>query len=198
MPYTTNEQALYDHLKATLPRWLFQRSNAPEEIWGGYVKLFDAVRTQIDTWASYARILVAAGMWLDAHAHDRGTFRQASESDDALRERLRTHEDMVTLPAIQSKVEAMMTELEPALDPPVFIELARERSWLMTEQGTYGGTTSKPYLSRGYRVAATRPKKIIVILPYGTSASTRAAVDEYLRLHRAAGYTHTLEVRAIP
>lgn len=198
MPYTSNEQALYDHLRAALPRWFFQRTSAPEEIWGAYVKIFDAVRAQVDTWAAYTRILVAAGIWLDEHAHDRGTFRQASETDAALRTRLRTHEDMVTLPALVEHVDAMMLALNPGLDPVVFLELARERSWLMTEIGTYGGMKSKPYLSRGYRIAATRPKKIIVILPYGTSASTSAAVDEYLRLHRAAGYTHTLEVRAVP
>ena len=89
MPFSTSEQALYDHLRGSFPTWFWQKSSAAEEIWGAYVKLFDSARAAGDVWANMSQILQATGIWLDQHAIDRGTFRQSGEDDDTLRARLR-------------------------------------------------------------------------------------------------------------
>jgi hypothetical protein len=276
MAYTANEQQLYDHLKASIPSWFFQRSGSPEEIWGAYVKLYDAARNQVDAWRAQTMILAATGIWLDQHAADRGATRQASETDAALRTRIRVSEDAVTLAALKSHVQAIMTAAGVPSPLVGFLELRKDRAHLQEDQFVvqWGGTgagqtrsgvfctlatttinpllardylnrsvtitggsgpdnvttsissatsssitwingagTTNPspvglvvtmlprkyaYVGRGYRMGQQRPLKLIIILPYGTPASARKAVDEYVRSHKAGGYAHVLEVRGVP
>lgn len=194
MAYSVSEQSLYDHLRGTLPSWFFQTSASPEEIWGAYVKLFDAARAQADGWGNYARILEATGIWLDQHAVDRGTARQAGESDEELRTRIRVPEDSVTLGALLTRVQAILTASGIPSPSVAIVELRRDKAFF-----SEGGELPTAYMSRGYRLGgANRPLKMIVILPYGTTEATRKAVDEYLRAHKAGGFAHTIEVRAVP
>jgi hypothetical protein len=57
---------------------------------------------------------------------------------------------------------------------------------------------SRAFLSRGYRIKSLRPRLFIIILPFGTTAATGAAISEYLRAHKAAGYAHKVEIRGVP
>lgn len=194
MAYSTDEQALYDHLRATLPRFLFQTPTASEEIWGGFVKIFDAIRAQIVEWRNYAEILQATGIWLDQHARDRGAFRQEDETDEALRERLSMIEDMVTTPALTSMVDAILAA-DGVVGSCAMVELRRDRAHF----GDYTATgKNRAYLSRGYRMSVASPSGFIVILPFGTGDATRAAVAEALRAKKAGGFNHYVEVRGVP
>lgn len=55
------------------------------------------------------------------------------------------------------------------------------------------------YLSRGHRLSkAARPAAFVIMLPYGTTAGTAAAVEEFLRLVKAAGFRAIIERRTSP
>lgn len=134
MAYSVNEQGLYDHLRATLPRFLFQKSTAPEELWGAYVKLFDRVRQEMDTWVSYTKILTATGIWLTQHARDRDTNRQEDETDAQLRIRLRAILDVLTKPALDDIIDSILTT-----GTHVIVELRRDRIYLGDKDQTGTG-----------------------------------------------------------
>ena len=167
MPYTTSEQEIYDHLKTSLPRFLFQKVTATEEIWGAYVKIFDAVKTQITEWSQYAQILLATGIWLDQHARDRGTSRQGSETDAALRARLRTLEDSVSLPALLAEITAILTTSGDDPNDMGIVELRLKRAFMQertsptgtgdsfAKVGTTVTLTDSGYTFRGYEVGRT-------------------------------------------
>jgi len=136
MSYSVQEQGLYDHLRSTLPRFLFQKSSAPEELWGAYVKLFDRCRSQIDDWISSTLITTATGIWLNQHARDRGTTRQDGETDAQLRIRLRVIQDAVTQPALNAIIASLLTA-----GTAVIMELRRDRIYL-SDKDTVGAGDS--------------------------------------------------------
>lgn len=266
MSYSASEQKIYNHLRATLPRFLFQNPDAAEDIAGAYVKIFDATLTQADDWRSMTDILSATGIWLDQHARDRGTVRQEDETDSTLRLRLRTLEDALTEPALVAGVDNIM------VDSSALVNLRRDRAFFhdrgisgtifqftpdflgsldriyslqplfeadmvgrditiagnsyFDNNGTFeivsfidvqhvlidnnaastgmAGTwtiasQTGGFMSRGYRMGHSGyPSTFIIILPYGTSDDVAAAVDEYLRTHKAGGFKHIIEVRQSP
>lgn len=57
-----------------------------------------------------------------------------------------------------------------------------------------GTANAKTFLNRGHRVSRAA-LSFALILPYGTSESTRLAVEEMLRLKKAAGVNHVIERR---
>lgn len=195
MPYTATEQALYDHAKGALPRWLFQNANAKEDMFGAYVKIFDSARTQIAEWVSLSYLASATGVWLDQHAKDRGTTRQANETDATLRARLKTSEDAVTRPYLLSTINSTVDAAGVSGDA-YMVELRRDRGFF----GDFASTSrNKAYFSRGYRMGKSgRPMRIIIILPYGSTTALKNSIDVFLQLRKPAGYSHTVEVRANP
>jgi hypothetical protein len=85
----------YEVAKSTLPSEFFGDGDQ-EEIWYAYTYIFCLLQSGVidkDTARTY--ILQATGIWLDLHAKDRGTYRQTSETDTALRARLRSYADTV-------------------------------------------------------------------------------------------------------
>lgn len=193
MSYSTSEQGLYDHARATVPRFLFSGHGA-EELWGAFVKMFDACLTEVTANLDLTFIREATGEWLDQHAKDRGTGRIAGESDDVLRERIITTEDAIIRSALLARIVTIL-ETAGAVAPDVgMVELRRDGAF--AQDATSGA--GQAYADNGYRAGSGRPYTIVVILPYGTSASTALAVDEYLRGHKAAGYRHVVETRAVP
>jgi hypothetical protein len=195
MAYTASEQALYDHARQSLPRFLFQSDSSPEELWGAYVKIFDAARTQTVDWLAQAYIKTATGVWLDQHARDRGTNRQLSETDAALRSRLVSVQDAVTYPALLARAQGIATAGGVPSPLVAMVELRRDKAYV----NTGGVGESMAFLERGYRVGGdSRPMIVIAILPYGTTAATGASVAEYLRLTKGAGYSVKVEIRTIP
>lgn len=54
------------------------------------------------------------------------------------------------------------------------------------------------YLSRGFRLSQARPARILVILPFGSTTGDAAAVEEYLRQKKGAGFAAVVERRTSP
>lgn len=196
MSLSSTAQALFDIAKSSLPRFLFQRTDT-QELLGGFASLMDRASSQLDAWITNTNLLLSSGVWLDQHARDRGTFRQANESDTALRTRLRLLADAVTVPAVKAvATEQLQAEgITVTGGYPGVVELRKDRAFFLTNTGT---GRKDAYLSRGYRMGTQRPMRFIVILPYPTPASTAGAVSEQVRLTRAAGYPHSIETRGVP
>lgn len=195
MPFSSTEQSLYDHAKAALPRFLFQKDGRADEWLGAFVKAFESARAQLALWRSYAEILQATGVWLSQHALDRGTQRQSDESDATLRERLRTYPDALTRPILLATADAILVAAGVS-GTSAMVELRRDRGFFVTDAGT---GRKVAYMSRGYRVGSSSPPlHFIVILPYGTTDDVTASVTQKLNELKAAGYEASVEVRGVP
>lgn len=194
MALNATEQSYYDHAKRSLPRFLFANPNAAQEMMGAFAVLAGALHDQIAEWLSFSFVQTATGVWLDQHARDRGTTRREDETDETLRARLATLEDAITQPVLLSHInDILVGSGYPAT--AAMVELRRDKAYMSTD----GVDESMAFLSRGYRMAGPgRPYRIIVILPYDTDEATAAAVDEYLRKAKAAGFAHTVERRLSP
>jgi hypothetical protein len=192
MSLSSEAQALFDHAKNSLPRWLTGSANAALEWLYAFVEVFDAGRIQAQAWLDVTYLDNATGTDLDQHALDRGTTRRASETDAALRERLRNISDALTEPAIKTAVNAMLSAL--SLSTCAIVNLRRDRGHAHHSSGT-----STAFLSRGFRMTgSSRPWGYIIILPYGTTVATANAVSEYLRKNGPAGYHYFVERRLNP
>lgn len=191
MALTDEQQALFDHARRALPRWLTRGKVAVLEWLHAYTQLFDAARLQGQDWLDATYLDTAVGSELDQHALDRGTVRRYGETDESLRERLRNITDVVTEPALKAGIDALLAA--SSLDECRFVELRRDRAHYQLP----GDSTS--FLSRGYRMTyATTPMGYIVILPYGTTAVMAESVEEYLRQYGPAGYHYIVERRLNP
>lgn len=195
-------QELYDHGRSSIPSFLFQLVTAPEDWIGGFVKIFCLARRQVATWQDYAFILDAPGIWLDQHARDRGTTRQANESDDALRSRLRTVQDAVNPASLLAAATAALLADGITIPSgyPYMVELRRDRMFF----GTWDNPAPNPpgsnydgrkmgYWQRGYRFTNGRGG-IIIILPPGTPTATQKSVLEAARKKKAGGFSISVEV----
>lgn len=72
-------------------------------------------------------------------------------------------------------------------------------TWTVKRLDRSGNITdgfARAYAGRGYRVAGRR-LAILIILPFGTSAATEAAIRELLRVKKAAGFQAIVERRLI-
>jgi len=113
MALTAQEQKLLDFAKGTLPTW-FTDSERELEFLAAAAKIMGQANTQIADWFGNTLIGTAVGPtgpdpdWLNQHAIDRGTARQGSETDVALRARLRNIEDALTRPTILSAAQAIL------------------------------------------------------------------------------------------
>lgn len=119
------EQEIFDVAKESIPRFFFQKQGAPQEIFAAAAKAFGLARSQIDAWLSETLIGQADGFWLDQHAIDRGTRRQANETDPPLASRIRSVEDAVTLPALEA---ASTTVLSAAAGADVGADIVELRA----------------------------------------------------------------------
>jgi hypothetical protein len=102
MALTAEEQKFYDFARRALPKFLFAKVR-PEEVMGAFAKIFGAAKTAISGYFDQALIGQATSSganYLNQHAIDRGTYKQAGETDAALRARLRNVEDAITRPAL--------------------------------------------------------------------------------------------------
>lgn len=143
MSLTADEQELFDLAKKTLPAWYADDQRANEYL-GALAKMFGSVRAITTHWLKTVVYITLATVdlssnpdWLDQHARDRGTSRQAGESDDALIARLRNIEDLVTRPALLAAVQAMMTDAGVA-GAPSMVELPRDKAFLGASE-SFGG-----------------------------------------------------------
>lgn len=75
---------------------------------------------------------------------------------------------------------------------------AEKRRWSGIVTPVVADGRARFYWGRGYRLKNPRPMMLIMILPFGTSAGTAAAVLEMMRQTKAAGFVARVEVRANP
>lgn len=143
MSLTADEQELFDLAKGTLPPWYADDERANEYL-GALAKMFGSVRSITEHWLKTVVYITLATVdlssnpdWLDQHARDRGTSRQAGESDEALIARLRNVEDLVTRPALLAAVQAMMTDAG-FTGAPAMVEFPRDRAYSGQSQ-SFGG-----------------------------------------------------------
>lgn len=108
MPLSSEAQALFDHARQSLPRWLTGSANAALEWLYGFTETFEETRVQGQDWLDITLLDNASGAELDQHAADRNTSRRAGETDASLRERLRNISDAVTQPALIIGVDAIL------------------------------------------------------------------------------------------
>jgi hypothetical protein len=147
MPLSVEQQAIFDFIAGALPKWFTSSERALEDL-HALVAAHDLSRQQIDQLFKQAKILTADGPiagdpdWLNQHAIDRGTHRQAGESDESLRERLRTFEDAVTVPALLALMGAML-DADGVTGDYEIIELHRDGAYLVVQEelaGTASGS----------------------------------------------------------
>lgn len=151
MALTADEQELFDFAMAAMPYW-FQADDRSAEFLGGVAKLMGAAKTQAVDWWTNAIIATAVGAdasnpdWLAQHAADRGTARQESEGDPALRDRLRTVADAVTRPALLAAAQSIV--IASGVSELVYmVEVRREKAYFQTlaaETGTGGVFSGTP------------------------------------------------------
>jgi hypothetical protein len=127
---TPREQALYDLAKGSLPRIVVDADDATQlEMLAGFATQFSLIWDTLEGRILETYMAQAGTEALDEHARDRGTRRQGSETDSALIYRLRYMEDSVTLSALTTKVEDIMTTYGVTVGSgyPAFVELRQDR-----------------------------------------------------------------------
>lgn len=108
MVLSVEAQALFDHARAAVPRWLTEPSTSAIEWLYAFVDEFDLVRTLGQEWLDNTYILLAPGAWIDQHARDRGTSRRAGESGAILAQRLKSISDNQTQPVLLGGIEEIL------------------------------------------------------------------------------------------
>jgi hypothetical protein len=189
-------QTLVDHVTSTLPRWLWKGKTAALEWLYAYRDIFDAARSQGQTWLDITFLDSATGSALDQHAKDRGTNRRLNEDDDTLRARLKSITDTVTEPALKSSVDSILGAA--GFGTSFWVTLRRDaahasRHDAFCSRGCRAGTVFFPGVDIVTGRAGT-PMIYIVILPTGTPVAVQKAVSEYLRQYGPAGFAYVIEV----
>lgn len=215
MALTSRQDALYRWLKSAVPSWLFGGPNAVNETWEAMAVVFEAVQAAGERLLDTTYLLRATGSWLDVHAREHGTSRRLNETDDSLRERLRTPEDAVTEPALEDAADAILTAHSSTTGAKIVsLRMDCARFWTDPDTGR-----RHSYLSRGYRMAGSvwplypggsavwpgdtsdtgrQGSGIIMILPYGTTVAASGAVVEMLRVKASGGFWRSVETRGVP
>lgn len=184
----TSAEELYQIARASLPGWFFGPKEVAQLLAASELlaDIFDHVKARV----AGTYILEATSEWLEQHAKDRGTRRQASETDVALAERLRFAEDAVTPDSLVVAANRILTAAGITTSAAISELRQSSRLFMSRSRG----------LARGWRMGLSGPagNKIIVILPYGTTAGTANAIAEAVRLRKAAGVTVVIEIRGVP
>jgi len=108
------EQDYIDHVLAALPKWFSDHPRAQETV-KALAKVMQSAEDITAFWADQAEILLAVGAvgnepdWLSQHAADRGSARQANETDASLRTRLRSVAEALTLSSVLTAAQAVVT-----------------------------------------------------------------------------------------
>lgn len=144
---TFEDPALFDDLLA----WL--RSSIPKRLWqsaeGDIITraiargLVPAYK-QLIFWRDQTFISRSKGTYLDQHARDRGTWRQAAETDPPLRSRLRNPQDALTRPVLLDAIADILTAYSVA-GTAHMIEMPRDGIHFATMTvRTFAGCTLTP------------------------------------------------------
>lgn len=135
MTLTADEQELLNFGVGALPDWI-----APNDpILTAAAKQMGGARAFSDYLFKQTLITTADGPtsttpdWLNQHARDRGTSRQAGESNDALATRLRVVPDALTRGAILTAVNAVLAS-SGVSGQAALLELPRDASWVGNQE----------------------------------------------------------------
>lgn len=128
---TPQELVLFNIAKKSLPRILFSDPTDQQEVFAAYAKELSASQTQVKFWRNMAFILLATDIWLDQHAKDRGTSRQAGETDEALRARIRDFLQTVTLTELREAITNILEAYGVTIPAgyPGLVELRGSRAY---------------------------------------------------------------------
>lgn len=141
MALNAEEQELFDFAVAALPKWFTSEERHREELYG-FAKIFGSALATVRYWFGQTLIGSAQGPapglpdWLNQHAIDRGTRRQANETTEALRERLRNTPDAVVRDALLDAANAILAA-ELVAGGAAMLELPRDGACL----GSYASDT---------------------------------------------------------
>lgn len=161
-------QDYIDHVLNALPKWFSNRDRSYENI-RAFAEIFQDAQDQNDSWRTQANILTAVGAapgepdWLSQHAVDRDTRRQESESDPALRDRLRTFPDALNLTTLQATVQSIV-DAEGINGTSELYELRPNRAFFTTLTaptgvgGTFTGTPPNMFFEPDAGLAKINPK----------------------------------------
>ncbi len=140
-PSGTDHDKLFAHIRDAMPAPF--RGDRPFEDIHAVAAQYELTMAQMREWSAMMFITTATGVWLDAHAQDRGTFRQAGETDEELRARIKTLQDVVTEPALLAAAQAIV-DAAGIVGVVAYVNLRRDRAFygpLVADTGT-GGTFS--------------------------------------------------------
>lgn len=119
MPVRTTEEIL-DHLRGFYPRWLLAlfesiESQGTEDgetliraVYAGLAEANHQVEATVEAAVEQTYIDTATGRWLDLHGTERDKPRLPGETDEAYRPRIKANEDMVTRPALEARILALL------------------------------------------------------------------------------------------
>jgi hypothetical protein len=165
---------------------LFQvyRSSVPPEVTAtplgediGYAlaEMFNLAKQEVERLNAGANLGTSTGLFVDAHANDRGLRRQEDETDDQLIDRLRKPPLAGTVAAIIEAVDAIVGD-----GKTIIIELPRQSMYVSRHMG----------LNRGHRMGAGRGV-VVVLIP--ASADALESVRDAVRSKIAAGKLYIVE-----
>lgn len=187
MALDAEQLELLDFAVKALPSWFTDDARALEELAGAAATMGDA-RAVVAYWFAQTLIRGATGKtfttpdWLNQHAVDRGTRRQANESDPALRDRLRNVPDALTRAALLSATNAILAA-EGISGQAAMVELPRDAGhWgsYTSDSGVGGtfvkdGTTIKFTPSGAWAVSPFRAASVVPVVRHNLVLSGAAS-----------------------
>lgn len=144
MALSTEEQDLLDFAMGGLPSWFSDTDQRDLAIEGALAKQLGAAWDVITYWFSQTLIGEAVGAtaddpdWLQQHAVDRGTRRQAAENDTTLQLRLQKFPDALTRALLISVAQQLVDDAAVS-GTVAMVELRRDRAYL-TARAPMSGT----------------------------------------------------------
>lgn len=108
MPRTQEE--ILARIEALYPAvWVIDSLEDGLAIYQGIAKIMEAVEATVDEFVLSAQVLQAEENRLDLHAKGRGLVRGEMEPDENLRMRIRSWDDQVTKPALETGINDLLT-----------------------------------------------------------------------------------------
>jgi|FLYL01.1.fsa_nt_gi hypothetical protein len=194
------EEAALKVARDAVPGFLFKYAKGKEEILRGMARMLYLAWLNAEFWVRMTYITKSVGIWLAQHAKDRGTFQQSGETTEALRARLRRGRDAVTRPSLQRVADAI-TQAEGVAGNSEIVNLCDNCAfWGDTDadsiQAYFGDGDTADGNTNGdaFTNQTGCPHTFVVIIPSGAAEATRVAVDDAMRIKKAAGFRHTVEV----
>ncbi len=136
------KQDYIDHVLQSLPKW-FTKSEREYETIKAFAEMFARVDEQDSFYHEMTFILNAdegPPDWLNQHAVDRRLLRQGGESNDSLRDRIRSLADAVNIATVTSTVQSIVDN-QGIVGTVYILELRQNRGFFQvnaTQSGTGG------------------------------------------------------------